>query len=336
MEIQIFNPQLEFIGIIEKFDSFTFTTSLNDKGTFVLKVPFSIDTSAILKRNNIVLYKNLTGVIESVTADLSDVGTMTINGYEITYLLNKRIVWDAFKFDGNLEEFCRKIVNDNCINCASERVIPFLELGTENNIEQTITKEIGNENIFKTLKETCQLYDLGFRISFNSKEKKLIFNVFDGRLTDKVYNRDLDNIKNLSYVQSYSSYANVAKVVGQNTTGADVSVIIGSSQGFDRYEIYVDSSKQQEEGQSISEYQKILTQEGNEKLAEKYDINTFDAEVTSDEDVDVGDKVTVIDAQLGIKLDTFISKIEYIFDGQNETQNLTFGYDVPSIYKKVI
>lgn len=335
MEIKIFNPQLEFIGIIDKFNSFTFKKELNEKGTFVLKVPFSIGAYSILKRNNIVSYNNLTGIIESVTADLSDAETMTINGYEITYLLSRRIIWNTIDYSGTVEGFCRKAVNDNCIACETDRIIPSLELGKLNGLPYTITKQVSYDNLFTTLKETCQLYDVGFEIVFNSKERKLIFNVFDGRQTDRVYNRDFDNIDDLSYVQSYSSFANVAKVGGKGEGENRFFAVVGNSQGLDRYEIFVDSRNSQEEGTSTADYQNILMQEGNEELAQHYEINTLDVSVMSNKDIYVGDKVSVIDKTLNIKLDTFISEIEYIYDEKSETTTITFGYNVPSIYKKV-
>lgn len=152
MELKIFTPELVFVGICEAFNSFDFTAKYNDKGTFTLKLPFSISNLVMMKTDNIVNYGNKTGVIESVTADISDDSTITVNGYEITYLLARRIIWNTIDFIGTVEDFCRKCVNDNCIATTdSGRIISLLKLADKSNLAATIVKQVSYDNLFDTL-----------------------------------------------------------------------------------------------------------------------------------------------------------------------------------------
>lgn len=336
MEVKIFNPQLTFLGICETFNSFNFTRKFNDKGIFTLKVPFLQTNAALLVPNNIVAYDSFCGIIESVTTDITDSSTVTINGYEITYLLARRIILNTIDFSGTVEDFCRKAVNDNCIAATiADRNISLIALAEKANLTQTITKQTSYANLFDILKEATQAIPLGFRLIPDFTAKKLNFGVFEGRNTATVFSRSLDNISKLTYIDSCKDYANVAYVGGQGEGTARVMATVGAATGIDRYELFDDQkSMAKQDGQTDANYLATLTQDGKEKLQDKHKINTLDAETSENTDAQLGDNVVILDKQIGLKMQTFVSEINDIYDNTGHTTNLTFGYDVPSIYKK--
>lgn len=137
-------------------------------------------------------------------------------------------------------------------------------------------------------------------------------------------------------MDSKNDYCNVAKVGGAGEEMARVFTTVGNATGLNRYEMFVDDAgTQKEDGQTDTDYLAALTQDGNEALAEHLIISSLDANVAASEDIQLGDKVTVMDKELGLKMNTFVSAIQDIYEGTDHSRNITFGYDVPTIYTKM-
>ena len=91
-----------------------------------------------------------------------------------------------------------------------------------------------------------------------------------------------------------------------------------------------------------SEYNKVLTQRGDDKLAENKTTETFEAQIRVFGDVQYefgvdyqkGDKVTVRDNQLNVVVSARITEVEEDFDDEYALV-LTFGYSYPTIMQKV-
>ena len=91
-----------------------------------------------------------------------------------------------------------------------------------------------------------------------------------------------------------------------------------------------------------AQYAATLVQRGDEKLAECVSSEIFEAQIRQFGDVQYefgkdyvkGDKVTVIDEQLGIQVSARITEVEEDFD-EEYALVLTFGYSYPTILQKV-
>lgn len=113
--------------------------------------------------------------------------------------------------------------------------------------------------------------------------------------------------------------------------------------GLSRREIYIDARDLQSDSDpdkplTPEEYTAVLTNRGQEKLAERQlvqsfstDVRTYNSTYTYGEDYQLGDKITAIDERLGITVDAVVHGVQRSVSGEIETLNLTLGYDQPTI-----
>lgn len=142
-------------------------------------------------------------------------------------------------------------------------------------------------------------------------------------------------------------------IQGEDKGVARKTVYAGETSGigFNRKELYVDARDLQSDlyGDDGSvtkltdqQYSDTLVQRGNEKLAECVVTEIFEAQIRQFGDVQYefgkdyvkGDKVTVIDEQLGIQVSARITEVEEDFDDEYALV-LTFGYSYPTVLTKV-
>lgn len=329
MEIQVYNTSLELEGVLDSFNTFSFTQKYNKKGTFTIKAELTETAKELLKVDNIIYYDGKSGFIESVQYTIENTQTIVATGATLDYYLNRRIIWNTIDFSGTAEAFIRKAVDENSITTDTNRKIPFLSLDTSAGTTPTVEKQVSYKNLYSTISEVALEADLGFDIVFTPTAKNLKFKVYDGAETGLVFSRDYDNILSLDYVDSKKDYLNVVKVGGKGEGTARVFATVGSGTGLQRYEGFLDATNLDTTAQ--------LTQKGNEKLAESYRIKTFDGVVNSKvvSSFPLGGKVCFLDLELGLSLTTRITEIEEIYEAKGKTTNLTFGYNVPSIYEKM-
>ena len=129
----------------------------------------------------------------------------------------------------------------------------------------------------------------------------------------------------------------MALVGGMGEGTARTFVSLGDAVGLGRYEMFVDAKDLQQSDLTDTEYKAQLSQRGTEKLADCYIVESFEGEANTNADFSfsLGDKVSIIDKSLNIRLDTRITAIERIIERKGTTTNLTFGNCVPTIYKKM-
>ena len=202
---------------------------------------------------------------------------------------------------------------------------------------------------------------MGFNILFRPKEKKLIFEVIEGMdrtveqtLNDPVeFSTDLEDLLSSSYYSNDQDKKSVALVQGEGDGASRKSVVSGdnTTKGLGRRELYVDARDLQkksldEDGSEVvltdSEYNKVLTQRGDDKLAENKTTETFEAQIRVFGDVQYefgvdyqkGDKITMRDNQLNVVVSARITEVEEDFDDEYALV-LTFGYSYPTIMQKV-
>lgn len=130
--------------------------------------------------------------------------------------------------------------------------------------------------------------------------------------------------------------------------------------GFKRREVYVDARDIQQLteplpdmpiAQSMSmrefvdeEYYDMLRQRGKEKLSDDYRaIESYKSEIRNDEkaayifgrDFYLGDKVTVIDDELSLRLDAVVTGVTITAFSGGRTIEPTFGFEAPTVYQQI-
>ncbi len=118
--------------------------------------------------------------------------------------------------------------------------------------------------------------------------------------------------------------------------------------GLARRELWVDARDLQrgEEGGedqlSPEEYAAVLATRGREKLGEHPLAQSFEATVRAQNaafeygsDYLLGDKITVIDRNLGVTVNAVVTGAEYAFSREGQSFCLTLGYGQPTVARQL-
>ena len=189
-----------------------------------------------------------------------------------------------------------------------------------------------------------------------------------------LFSRTLNNVVKGDYVYNDGDYKNVALVAGEAIDGSDnenanrrIYEVHRSSRvvkGFERKELFVDARDLQstysedqttkdEEGNDVTEsvekkmtdeeYNATLLQRGNEKIGETSIEESYTGEIRTDAktafhygvDYFLGDKVTVLDEELGITIDVVVTEMEINVDKTGYTYTPTFGNSIPTVLERI-
>ena len=348
MELQIFTPGMELIGILDNFISLEWTGKYHTAGEFVLTAPLTSASLAMLKRDNLAVCGARSGYIETVELLMEEGGeTVTVTGRDLLGYLARRINWGTISWSGTAEGFLRKLVDANCISCAEARIIPGLTLGMAAGYAGNISKQDSYGNILEVIEEVATGAGLGCRIALDVGAKAMVFDVYQG--ADRraggpdplIFSRGMENILTQIYTDSANSHANTALIGGEGEGAARIMASITAGEGLGRYELFVDAKDLQstagETTLTTEEYQAQLLQRGREALAERPVLQSLDGTVNhlARLDFGLGDLVTVCDPSWGLSMDTRITEMQEIFENAGTTVNVVFGGGVPTLTDKI-
>lgn len=364
---QVDNNTFEALGDISQYTSLIWPDAYNGYAQFELWAPITPDNANLLKRKNIIWCGGENAaVIEIVKATVDDKGEKIydIKGRTLEKYLTERMINGTYSGSGHASTLMYDMVDKNAIHPSNaNRKIPYLVNATD--------KQVGNEisqyqktggALYDALYQMASESDIGFSVLFDPRNKRLVFEVRKGadRTQDNdegndpvVFSTELEDVLSSEYYGNIQDEKNVALVQGEDKGTARKSVLVGKvdAYGFDRKELYVDARDLQSEvfnadGTSTpltpAQYLEVLTQRGNEKLSECEIIETFEAQIRQFGDIQYefgvdyvkGDKVTVIDEQLGVIVSARITNVEEQYDEEYNLV-LTFGYSYPTLLQKV-
>lgn len=364
---QVDNNTFEALGDISQYTSLLWPDAYNGYAQFELWAPITPDNAALLKKKNIIWCGGENAaVIEIVKATVDDKGEKIydIKGRTLEKYLTERMINGTYSGSGHASTLMYDMVDKNAIHPSNaNRKIPYLV--------NAVDKQVGNEisqyqktggALYDALYQMASESDIGFSVLFDPRNKRLVFEVRKGadRTQDNdegndpvVFSTELEDILSSEYYGNIQDEKNVALVQGEDKGEARKSVLVGKADayGFDRKELYVDARDLQSEvfnadGTSTpltpAQYLEVLTQRGNEKLSECEIIETFEAQIRQFGDIQYefgvdyvkGDKVTVIDEQLGVIVSARITNVEEQYDEEYNLV-LTFGYSYPTLLQKV-
>lgn len=364
---QINNNVFDQIGDISQYTTLIWPDAFNGYASFELWAPITDDNSELLKQGNVIWTGGENAaVIEIVKAIFDEEGEkeFDVKGRTLEKYLTDRIVWGSYSGKGFTSTIMYDLVNKNCINPSNNnRKIPWLVNSTDKKVGKNISQyqKTGGE-LYDALVSLATEGDIGFSVLFDPRNKKLVFEVRAG--TDRTYGNpqgndpvvfstELEDILSSSYYSNDQDKKTTAMVQGEDKGVARKTVHVGetSGVGFNRRELYVDARDLQSElyGDDGSvtkltdaQYLSTLSQRGKEKLAECTVTEIFEAQIRQFGDVQYefgkdyvkGDKVTVIDEQLGVQVSARITEVEEDFDDEYALV-LTFGYSYPTVLTKV-
>jgi len=364
---KIDNTTFEPIGELTQYTSFIWPDMFNGYANFELWAPIMDDNSELIKKGNFIWCGgDNAGIIEIVKSQINDNGEKSyhVKGRTLEKLLLDRIIWGGYTKSGLTSSIMYDIIKTQCISPVdSRRKIPYLVCTADKNIGKRINNyQKTGKPVYDAISDLATESDIGFSVKFDPYNKQFVFDVYTGvdRTMENttndvvVFDTDLEDILSSEYYSSIDNYKTVAFVQGEDKGSNRKSVTVGNENGsgLDRKELYVDARDVQSEvsngdsGETVTlsttEYIASLTQRGKEKLAENAITETFDAKIRQFGDLQYvfgkdyfkGDKVTVIDRQLMVKVSARITSVEESF-GSEYSLTLTFGYSYPTMLEKV-
>lgn len=362
MELFVFNFAFERIGIIDSYQSLGFEINYKKHSELDITVdatPENIDYFLNNSDDVILTKENDTsrGYIVDV-AKYTDEKKSTIEVFckSLGYLLNRRIIDGQQTYSGTVEDALRYFVDKNAINPINpNRKIINLILGNKNGFTTSTTEAYANKYLDESLWEICIKYDLAYDILMDTANKQFRFVVWQGvdRSTEQaqrdavVFSKEFDNVLSQNYVDDKSDYRNVCIIAGEGEGTARTYLVVNDSiNGFNRREMFVDARDLQTENEDETtipqaEYEAMLRERANTKLAETERVRTFETDVDYNSqfiygaDYYCGDKVTIKNDEIGAIIHTRIVTATEKYSKEGFELNIEFGSNVPSLIDRL-
>lgn len=363
LELYVFDMQLNRLGVIDDFASLNIERHYKKMSRLTMIVEGSKENISLLQKGRILTKSDdLQHGYLIQTREYLDENTsqLEIIAPSLNILLAQRIVLGQQQFTGNIETVIKSFVQTNAISPAdTKRIIPNLVVATNSGINITATEATSNTQLDEYLYTLTNKYDMSWDILINHTTKKFSFTTWQGvnRGTQQsanphvIFSKEFDNVLKQNYVESDGDYKNTAIVAGEGEGVNRVYATVNNNfSGLERHELFVDArdiqktyrnENDQEITMTATEYQNVLLERGKNKIAEHTRIITFESEVDMYSqfeygvDYDLGDKVSIVNDDLGIVMHTRVVSAVQSYKRQGESLEIAFGDNIPTLLDKL-
>lgn len=317
----ILDTAYQAVAVLDTFQSRIWTDRYNAYGDFEVYIPAIMPVCSFLKEGYYLYSPDLSDrmmIIEDIQlkCDPEDGDFYTVTGRSLESILARRVVWGYREITGNLQDGVKALLNENVINPTKiTRKIPNFQFrdSTDSRITSlTLDAQYFGDNLYEVISAICQEKSIGFRVLPDFTNAGLIFELFKGteRALDQtenpyiIFSPDFDNFISSNYLETTSSYKNVALVGadGEGSARKYVDAFEGNSEpsGLSRRETFTDAyGVSKDEETTEDDYNKQLKQKGLEELADLKVTKAFEGEIDSSRqyvygrDFGIGDVVQV-------------------------------------------
>ncbi|OUM85680.1 MAG: hypothetical protein BAA01_09435 [Bacillus thermozeamaize] len=367
--IRILSPTLNLLAEIDDYESFIFTRRWHGVGEFELHINRHKQHTDKLQLDNLILLGSDThkvGIIRHREIGLDESGkdgeNWVIRGYELKGVVGQRLTLppDHTAYDnksGDVETVMKHYVDRNIVNPTDpKRKMPMLTMAPNQQRGPQVSWQSRFKNIAEELEAISLLTGVGWSVAVDYKNLVWVFDVAIGRdVTARqavnppvIFSPEYDSVKNLSLVDSYMNYRNTAYVAGQGE-GVDRRVVeVGTAEGLDRFELFVDARDVAEETeddppQPRPEQEIIddLENRGQQYLADYAAVFTLEGQILTnspfqyERDWDLGDVVTVQNLGWGVTRDARVTEVKEIYEPSGFQLEVTFGQSPPTLIRKI-
>lgn len=344
MDIYVRDTSYNLAGIIDTASSVIWTERYNEAGDFEIYIKASPEVVALLQKGYYLEKQDSDRVM---VIEAGEVKTDTENGNYVTYsgrsleiILERRIVWTQTNLSGTAEGQIRRLITENFISPSiAARKIPNMKLGDAQGFQEKIEMQVTGATVGETIKKICLQFGWGYKLTLENGN--FVFSLYKG--TDRSYSQkevpyvtfspEFDNLLNSDYLFNLKDYKNVALVAGEGEGINRRTRAVGTAEGLERREIYVDSRNTSSNDGEMTEqeYNAALDAEGTQTLEEHRMSESFEGEVnyqtpyTYKKDFFMGDIVEVVN-EYGISATPRISEIIESEDESGHSIIPTFDY----------
>ncbi|MGE7624614.1 siphovirus ReqiPepy6 Gp37-like family protein [Viridibacillus sp. NPDC096237] len=313
----------------------------------------------LLKKGNVLFRQDDNEAMYIYYRGFSDdngIDQLVVKCFSVLRWTDRRILWGINNFSETVEGAIRQMLTENLINpSVAARKIPQVQLTAIKNITGPIIKQISYDEVYSSIDDLCNTYDLGIRCMFDGR--KLEYDLYEG--TDRTINQMANpriilsksraNLLKRKYEDADNDLKNTALIAGAGEGYARKTASIENGTGLSRRELFVDAreisdkyDQQDEEGNAIEipddQYRQLLLTKGTEKLSEYDEFISFDCEldVTKDNtkynrDFFLGDLITIQDEELGILMNSRVLEADEVFQNDGKSIFVKVGKSVPTL-----
>lgn len=329
MELNIYSPEFEYLGVIDSFTSLRWRRQLFGGGEVELHAPVS-DYVLALTLPELFIHRegyNELAVLEGrKISDTEENGeSIAATGQLGNIILGRAILDHTFDFeDTPVELAMRQLVSE-----LMPPVYGRIDLGDLRGFTETITAQISYRNLLDVLVAMAKSSGIFFRLRPDIPGRRFIFETFKGAdrsvgqtENPRVVFSDLDHsLGNPVYEENIKNWKNYAVVAGEGEGDARVKVTIDRvPAGGYRRALFVDGKSVRKGDLSTTKYKAQLTQYGNEKLDAAGPVQNFESDVDHvstyryREEWDLADVVTAHKSAWDIIQDERVTEVEEVYE----------------------
>lgn len=366
MELYIYDRTMTLRGVIDEISSLIWTRRYWEAGEFKLLVPFTVKHGSLLVKNNLLMKKGDTEAAEirfiNIKKNKDGLEEIEVQGKFLTHWIGKRIMRNQIITTDTTQNILYRIVNENIISPAvTARTIPNILLDPQDIDTQSGIVAYASEayiNALLAIETAAKAAKLGFCLRTDVKTGLHYFSVYAGRnLTAEqavnplcIFSQEFDNITEQDYTNSVENLKSTAYVGGEETEQRIVAEVGGDVFSLDREEIFVDATDitqvyTDEDNNEITltpaEYLACLQERGTSELEQYTETLSFSSKVNTranlkyKEDYNLGDRVTCINKQWGIKINVRITEITETYQQSMQEIDITFGESLPTLFTQI-
>lgn len=357
---QVDNSNFRQIGIIDQLISVDWKKYFTKYGDATIKVIPTKQNIELLKKGNILSPGSKNAIKIDTVEIVEDKGkySLQVKGLTLEKILSTRVSSDFVAADSGIDapEMVSTLVNSNLGPVAGiKRGIRYFEVSEDIPIIGPLYKRQSKGNLYDIVEEYCNLTPMmGYEVQFIPSDEKLLFQILQGidhsstSNSPVIFSNSLDNLFSFDYYTSDRDYKNYAYVYGEATDSGRTMVEVGdyTLSGYERYEHFVDARDLQSEtddGHIIpeEEYEAMLYKRGQKKLSELQTVETVSGKLNVNNstftygiDYAMGDKVTIVDENIGVQVDAIVTGIQEKYSSTYSSE-LIVGYEMPTVSEKI-
>lgn len=309
MELYILDKMLRRETVVDEFESLIWTERFKDLGDFEVVLTSTANNRKLFNEGDRLALNTSKRVmcVETIKDATDEEGreVLTITGVSSEQILDDRIA--ALTIDPVNEtakwvmtdtptKIAREIYKAICIDGRNDKGDILPNVSTENLFTpdtipeptEIVQLELPVTTVLDGLKQICDVFNLGIRMTRHGDDGKLYFNVYTGsdRTSQQssfppvVFSADLDNLTNVTALKSIQGLKNTAYVFsakGNKIVYADL--VDPSIAGFERRVVKVDVTDL-DDNITQKDLDLLLTQKGKEALAACRSLVAFDGEIS--------------------------------------------------------
>lgn len=300
-----------------------------------------------------------------ITKDENNTEQIELQGCFLKKWLSKRVLLSNQIITGTNQSIINALVvnnvGDNAISARQFENFIMLQQDSLGGSSVDYTTKYG-DGLADAVYERALSGKLGYDILVNERNRLYGFWLYKGNdmssgnsegNTPCIFSRDFDNVTEQDYTESIENMKNVCyctSAADEDGTIYAQEVYEDEQAGIDRDEFYVDMTNiswtvKDEQGQETrltpEQYIELMTTEGYAQLDDYGEVMTFESTINTSKnlqykrDFNVGDIVTTIEKNWGIRIDARITKIGETWQNGKHTLEVTFGESMPTLLDKI-